>query len=69
MNRPGYWSCSRLAAAARSAGCQVQTLAIPVPSTSRSVAASATSTAARSAGEFMPGYHTDVKPAASISRV
>ena len=32
------------------------------------MAARAGSTAARSAGEFTPGYHTDVKPAASISR-
>jgi hypothetical protein len=39
---------------------------MPVPSTSRRVAASAGSISLRSSMEFTLGYQTDVKPAASI---
>src|ERR1700729_2482391 len=41
---------------------------MPVPSTSRSVAARVGSTDARASREFIPGNQTEVKPAASISR-
>ncbi|HMD92684.1 MAG TPA: hypothetical protein VKG80_08570 [Trebonia sp.] len=68
MNRPGYQPASASARAASSAGCQVQTLAIPVATTSRSVADSSGSSASRSAVAFTPGIQTEPNPACSIPR-
>lgn len=68
MKRPGYRPASASTLAASSAGGHVQTLAIPVATTSRPVADSSGSSASRSSRAFTPGIQTEPNPACSTAR-